>query len=274
MVHEAYLRLVDAQNSKQWDNRAHYFVAAAEAMRRILIENARRKRSRKSGGGFTRVDLDEAHLTINPEQDDLLALHDSLSKLAQEDSPAAAVAKLRLLAGMTVDEAADSLGISRTTGFRHWTYARAFLQVELLLKAHAQSNALLDGNGVVATIDRDVTEQPGTQIGRYKLLEQVGEGGMGIVFVAEQAEPVRRRVTLKIIKPGMDSKQVIAQFEAERQALAMMDHPNIARVLDAGTIGEPGASASGPAPPVEFTTQNFAEHPIHRSRLPHFPTNT
>jgi serine/threonine protein kinase/tetratricopeptide (TPR) repeat protein len=82
-----------------------------------------------------------------------------------------------------------------------------------------------------------VTERPGTVIGPYKLLEQIGEGGMGLVFVAEQAQPVRRRVALKIIKPGMDSRQVIARFEAERQALAMMDHPNIAKVLDGGTIG-------------------------------------
>ena len=80
-----------------------------------------------------------------------------------------------------------------------------------------------------------VGEGPGTVIGPYKLLEQIGEGGMGVVFMAEQTEPVRRRVALKVIKPGMDSRQVIARFEAERQALAMMDHPNIARVLDAGT---------------------------------------
>ena len=86
-----------------------------------------------------------------------------------------------------------------------------------------------------ALVDRGQAERPGTSIGRYKLLEQVGEGGMGVVYVAEQTEPVRRRVALKIIKPGMDTKQVIARFEAERQALAMMDHPNIARVLDAGT---------------------------------------
>ena len=76
---------------------------------------------------------------------------------------------------------------------------------------------------------------PGTIIGPYKLLQQIGEGGMGIVFMAEQNEPLRRTVALKIIKPGMDTRQVIARFEAERQALAMMDHPNIARVLDAGT---------------------------------------
>ena len=78
------------------------------------------------------------------------------------------------------------------------------------------------------------TEGPGTVIGPYKLLEQIGEGGMGVVYVAEQTQPVRRKVALKIIKPGMDTKQVIARFEAERQALAMMDHPNIAKVLDGG----------------------------------------
>src|SRR5262249_45500398 len=80
-------------------------------------------------------------------------------------------------------------------------------------------------------------EGPETVIGPYKLLEQIGEGGMGVVYMAEQTKPVRRKVELKIIKPGMDTRQVIARFEAERQALAMMDHPNIARVLDAGATG-------------------------------------
>jgi serine/threonine-protein kinase len=79
-------------------------------------------------------------------------------------------------------------------------------------------------------------ERPGTVIGPYKLLQQIGEGGMGTVYMAEQTQPIQRKVALKIIKPGMDSRQVIARFEAERQALAMMDHVNIARVLDAGTI--------------------------------------
>jgi serine/threonine protein kinase len=85
------------------------------------------------------------------------------------------------------------------------------------------------------TVDEPVTERPGTVIGPYKLMEQIGEGGFGLVFVAEQQHPVRRKVALKVIKPGMDSRDVIARFEAERQALALMDHPNIARVLDAGT---------------------------------------
>ena len=88
---------------------------------------------------------------------------------------------------------------------------------------------------LTAATTNQPTERPGTQIGPYKLLQQIGEGGMGVVYMAEQAEPIARRVALKIIKPGMDTRQVIARFEAERQALAMMDHVNIARVLDAGT---------------------------------------
>ena len=88
-----------------------------------------------------------------------------------------------------------------------------------------------------------LTEKPGDRIGRYKLLEQIGEGGCGVVYMAEQTEPVRRRVALKVIKLGMDTKQVIARFEAERQALAMMDHPNIAKIFDAG-ITDAGARLS------------------------------
>jgi serine/threonine protein kinase/tetratricopeptide (TPR) repeat protein len=120
-------------------------------------------------------------------------------------------------------------------------------RLEILLAAHEQPGSFLqpaardNGKGEVASdggrtvYQSGVQEGPGTIIGPYKLLQQVGEGGMGVVFMAEQSHPVRRTVALKIIKPGMDSRQVIARFEAERQALAIMDHPNIARVLDAGT---------------------------------------
>jgi serine/threonine protein kinase/tetratricopeptide (TPR) repeat protein len=113
--------------------------------------------------------------------------------------------------------------------------------VEALLAAHERSGNVLDappvpaGTPALTAADRPVTEAIGTRIGPYKLLQQVGEGGMGVVYLAEQVQPVRRRVALKIIKPGMDSKQVIARFEAERQALALMDHPHIAKVLDGGT---------------------------------------
>ncbi len=108
-------------------------------------------------------------------------------------------------------------------------------RVEQLLEAHRALGSLpIPGRDVAATVDQSVAEGPGTSIGPFKLMEQIGEGGMGVVFVAEQHQPMRRRVALKIIKPGMDTRQVTARFEAERQALAMMDHPNIARVIDAG----------------------------------------
>ncbi len=109
-------------------------------------------------------------------------------------------------------------------------------RVMALLDAHQCADSFVEDPGPAAmTVARPGIEEPGTAIGPYKLLEAIGEGGMGVVYMAEQCVPVRRRIALKLIKPGMDSKQVVARFEAERQALAMMDHPNIARVLDCGT---------------------------------------
>jgi RNA polymerase sigma factor (TIGR02999 family) len=133
LVHEAYLRLMDAATAQHWNSRRHFFLAAAEAMRRILVENSRRKRSEKAGGKMRRIDLDEAEATLalNPSPDDMLALDEGLAKLANVDTGAADVAKLRLFGGLTSEEAADQLGISHRTGFRHWAYARAFLRVEL-----------------------------------------------------------------------------------------------------------------------------------------------
>ena len=120
--------------------------------------------------------------------------------------------------------------------------ARRRAEVERLLSAHAAAGAFLEapavgeGGGVNPDLDPPILLLPaGTVIGRYKLLEPIGEGGYGVVFMAEQTSPVVRKVALKIIKSGMDTRQVIARFEAERQALALMDHPNIAKVFDAGT---------------------------------------
>src|SRR3954470_829454 len=104
-------------------------------------------------------------------------------------------------------------------------------RIESLLAAHDRADAVLPQAAISTSV---ASESVGAMIGRYKLLEQIGEGGFGVVFRAEQQHPVRRRVALKIIKLGMDTKQVIARFEAERQALAMMDHLNLARVFDAG----------------------------------------
>src|SRR5438045_573873 len=112
-------------------------------------------------------------------------------------------------------------------------------QVEILLEANEKAGGFLEepaaaSTGRTVVVPIPVTEKAGDKIGRYKLLQQIGEGGCGVVYMAEQEEPVRRRVALKVIKLGMDTKSVIARFEAERQALALMDHPNIAKVLDAG----------------------------------------
>ena len=110
-------------------------------------------------------------------------------------------------------------------------------RVEALMAAHERPDNLMDECAyapAVATC-QSIAEMPGDMIGSYKLLEQIGEGGFGVVYMAEQSQPVRRKVALKIIKPGMDTREVVARFEAERQALALMDHPYIARVFDGGT---------------------------------------
>src|SRR6266545_2920733 len=113
-------------------------------------------------------------------------------------------------------------------------------EVEALLEASARAGSFLESPApaadLIATVDgQPSSERPGTVVGPYKLLEQIGEGGFGVVFLAEQTQPVRRKVALKVLKPGMDTRQVVARFEAERQALALMEHQNIAKVLDAGT---------------------------------------
>ncbi|MBL7154783.1 MAG: sigma-70 family RNA polymerase sigma factor [Phycisphaerae bacterium] len=130
LVHEAYLRLVGAEG-RNWSGRTHFFAAAAEAMRRILIENARRKQRHKHGGGRQRVDLDDALFAIEGPSDDLIALDEALTKLAQEDAAKADLVKLRYFAGLTIEQAATILAISRATADRYWSYARAWLFDEI-----------------------------------------------------------------------------------------------------------------------------------------------
>jgi RNA polymerase sigma factor (TIGR02999 family) len=132
LVHEAYLRLAGAEETRHWNSRGHFFAAAAEAMRRILVERARKKRRAKRGGKFRRLDVDAAALATQVAPDQLLAIDEALTKLAQEDPTAAQLVQLRYFAGLTVEEAGKSLGISTTTAYRHWNYARAWLHSELL----------------------------------------------------------------------------------------------------------------------------------------------
>jgi RNA polymerase sigma factor (TIGR02999 family) len=127
LVHEAYLRLVGDQ---RFDGLGHFFAAAAEAMRRILVESARRKKLPKHGGGRRRIDLNEAHRVLE-RPDDLLLLDDALERLSAEDATAVSIVRLRLFAGLSVEEAADALGLARATAYRHWAFARAWLRCEL-----------------------------------------------------------------------------------------------------------------------------------------------
>jgi RNA polymerase sigma factor (TIGR02999 family) len=132
LVHEAYLRLVDDPEGRDWDSRGHFFAAAAEAMRRILVENARRKGRRKRGGGLTRRDLDAAEPLAEPEVcEDLLALDEALTKLASADPQAAQLVQLRYFAGLSIPEAAQALGISPRSADRLWAYARVWLLREV-----------------------------------------------------------------------------------------------------------------------------------------------
>ena len=131
LVHDAYLRLVDVDKAQQWDSRGHFFAAAAEAMRRILVDNARRKKRPKHGGDQQRVNLDEA-CVVSPESSrDLVELDDAISKFAVAHSTKAELVKLRFFAGMTIPDAAAVLGISHATAERYWTYARTWLYCEL-----------------------------------------------------------------------------------------------------------------------------------------------
>ena len=130
LVHEAWLRLTNDQNRK-WNGRAHFFAAAAEAMRRILVDNARRKRAQRHGGSHERVEIPEIACSVAQSEDQLLAVNEALEKFAAQDKQKAALVKLRYFVGMTIEEAAEVLGISTGTAKRHWAYARAWLAQEI-----------------------------------------------------------------------------------------------------------------------------------------------
>jgi RNA polymerase sigma factor (TIGR02999 family) len=146
LVHEAYLRLVASPEresggeSPHWDGRGHFFAAAAEAMRRILVENARRKRRLKRGGDLVRLEFDEALLAAPETREDLVALDEALSKLSTVDRTAAQLVQLRYFAGVSIPEAAEILGVSRRTADRLWAYSRAWLHQEIEGEAHEKKS--------------------------------------------------------------------------------------------------------------------------------------
>jgi len=130
LVHEAYIRLVGAE-TQNWKGRTHFFAAAAQAMRRILVENARRKQTLKRGGDRKRLDIDDVELSVRESPEDILALDEALAKLSQEDPVVGELVKLRYFAGLTLEQAAGLLGVSTRTADRYWAYARAWLYQEI-----------------------------------------------------------------------------------------------------------------------------------------------
>jgi RNA polymerase sigma factor (TIGR02999 family) len=128
LVHEAYLRLVDDADERCWNSRGHFFGAAAEAMRRILVESARRKSRIKHGGQLQRVELEDQDVPVRLPPEEVLALDEALRRLAAEDAPAAEVVHLHFFAGLSIEDAAEALGLSRATAYRHWAYAKAWLR--------------------------------------------------------------------------------------------------------------------------------------------------
>ena len=130
LVHEAYLRLIGT-NDPAWEGKGHFFAAAAEAMRRILIENARRKKSLKRGGDLKRIDFSLTAMPIEQDSNVLIALDEALQRLAAEDSTKSELVKLRFFTGLSIDQAAEVLGIARSTAIRHWSFARAWLLHEV-----------------------------------------------------------------------------------------------------------------------------------------------
>ncbi len=140
LVHEAYLRLVDVEKAQHWNSRGHFFAAAAEAMRRILVENVRRKQREKRGGQLQRVALEELRVSLDSQPDELLQLDETLEELGKSDAQAAELVKLHCFAGLAIEQAAEVLGISPRTAYRDWAYARAWLFRSIERSGQAPAN--------------------------------------------------------------------------------------------------------------------------------------
>jgi RNA polymerase sigma factor (TIGR02999 family) len=184
LVHEVYVRLVDREKAQHWNSRGHFFAAAAEAMRRILVENARRKRRVKHGGGRQRIELEEASPVVEPPSDDLLALDEALTRLAERDPVRAELVKLRFFAGLTMPEAAQALGLSLATAERYWTFVRVWLYAELTAGRRSppsEFSSAIEGSGpnLSHCVSEPSSEEPGHEQPdgrRVDLLRRPGHG--------------------------------------------------------------------------------------------------
>ena len=291
LVHEAYMKLVD-QRSVRWQNRSHFFGIAAQLMRRILVDHARRRDAAKRGDGARAISLEEAADQTPGQPLDILELDRTLNRLAALDPQLGRIVELRFFGGLTVEESAEVLGVSPRTVKRDWRAARAWLYREtapgaprmtggerwaqvqalfhealesvpaeraaFLLRACAGDLALQrDVESLLAADDRagEFIEQPavafvprhdldfdaviGRRIGAYRLVREIGRGGMGAVYLAiRDDEAYCKEVALKLLERGMATHFFVSRFRQERQILARLDHPNIAHLIDGGTTDD------------------------------------
>lgn len=206
LVHEAYLRLVGCED-QHWDSRGHFFAAAAEAMRRILVDRVRHKRSVRHGQGFQRVELDESEIPTDAPNGDLIALDEALSKLATQDKTAAELVKLRYFAGLTVEQAAKALGVSRATADRNWSHARAWLYHEI---SRGDEQGERDSRIVcrIEIMNKDKKPNPGREDpkrgneirsgGKFSLAKAIGRLGGGDLLKGTSPVPRKRQAELEI----------------------------------------------------------------------------
>ena len=292
LVHEVYFRLV-GKSEERCENREHFFALAAQMMRRILVDHARRHRALKRGGLQPVIEFDESLAISHERLADVVIVDELLTKLAKIDADVARLVELRFFGGLSVKETATVMGTSVSTVKREWSFARAWflkemartdshdagavaagwdlfeaartletparehyvrnkcggdheLQSEVLEMLEADSSPatffdspLLDSYSTFTTDTNgndDIFED--RVIGHYHLIRRIGRGGMGAVYLAEQTNGFRKLVAFKLMQSGPDQEQLVRRFHNERQTLAVLDHPNIVRLLDGGTTPE------------------------------------
>lgn len=236
LVHETYLKL--AGGNTNWHGRAHFFGAASQAMRQVLVDFARRRHAEKRGGGMEMVSLGENDMAVDIELDEILAIDAALDRLGGVDPRLRQIVELRFFAGISQAEIAEMLGVSERTIEREWLKARLLL-VEALghdgAKPFLESPPAAAAAALVREARAPVTSPVGQRIGTYRIVREIGRGGMSLVFLGERDDgQSTQHVAIKLLRPGYDSEIDLRRFGREREILAALKHPNIARLLDGG----------------------------------------
>jgi RNA polymerase sigma factor (TIGR02999 family) len=237
LVHEAYLRLVDDDRVAE-QGRRYFFAAASRAMRRVLVDHARRRKAVKRGGGMAPEALDEEAVAVDAFAAELIDLDDALKKLAGMNPRRAQIVECRFFGGMNATEAAEALGISRRTVMYEWGLARRWLHDELADKSRVDRLDNMDGVAAARLVGLGSSSGDLETLGPFELVEELGRGGMGEVYLARDSRS-GEQVALKHVSfyLGLD-RAAQQRFRGDLQAASVLDHPNIVRVLEVGETEE------------------------------------